>query len=155
MEDYYISINSEQSGPFSLEELKEKKLTDEYLVWTEGFESWLKASEVFHLKESVVKLPPPLPDKKFAESKAISKALGDSLIPLLIVFLIVFVASGGFSSNDDLKTIYPNFKYEVDGSQIRTYIICWSTMIAVIPSLIVLIIDYRFRIKREIIRLNK
>lgn len=43
---YYLVVNNEQQGPFTLDALKNQQLTPQSLVWTAGMENWLAASQV-------------------------------------------------------------------------------------------------------------
>ena len=51
MKKYYIAISDKKEGPLSLNDLKTKKLTKETLVWYDGLEDWVNASEVNELKD--------------------------------------------------------------------------------------------------------
>lgn len=64
MRHYYYSDNELQFGPFTLDELKEKRLKKSTLVWTDGFEDWIMADKVDELKDIVISEPPPLPQKE-------------------------------------------------------------------------------------------
>ncbi len=74
MKEYFYSDGQEQLGPLKAEELKEKKINKDTLVWCEGMEDWQKAGDVEELKFLFVATPPPLkkvdsslviePDKK-------------------------------------------------------------------------------------------
>lgn len=60
MKQYYISINNEQIGPLSFEELREKKISSITMVWFEGQTDWKKASEIDELKDLLKSIPPPI-----------------------------------------------------------------------------------------------
>jgi tetratricopeptide (TPR) repeat protein len=64
MRHYYYSDNEEQLGPFTLDELKEKRIKKSTLVWTDGLKDWTTADKVDELKEIVFSEPPPLPKKE-------------------------------------------------------------------------------------------
>jgi len=63
MKEYFFLNEKEQNGPFSIEQLSQKDLTNETLIWTEGMENWQKLKDiqelVLLLKPKSV--PPPLP----------------------------------------------------------------------------------------------
>lgn len=63
MEKYYYIENETQHGPFSIEDLKSKRINRETLVWTETMENWVQASSVEELKDIVKKTPPPIPKR--------------------------------------------------------------------------------------------
>lgn len=66
MKKYYIYDGQEQKGPFSLEELKTKSISHNTLIWYEGIENWVEASQVEELKPLITNLnttppaPPPI-----------------------------------------------------------------------------------------------
>lgn len=62
MKYYYISNDNHQEGPFTFEELKNHRLTGRTLVWSEGQEDWVRASQVKELENLIIPTPPPLPN---------------------------------------------------------------------------------------------
>lgn len=50
MEYFIIDENNQQAGPFSLEQLAEKAITPETLVWAQGMKDWTPAWKVTELK---------------------------------------------------------------------------------------------------------
>jgi hypothetical protein len=67
MKHYYYSDNNQQLGPFTLEELKNKRLKKSTLVWTDGLQDWTSADKLDELKAFVISEPPPLPNKRTNE----------------------------------------------------------------------------------------
>lgn len=61
-QQFYIAENGQQAGPFTIDELKEKNIHPDTLVWTEGIDSWTKAEYIPLLKEILRATPPPLPN---------------------------------------------------------------------------------------------
>ena len=59
---YYVAINGQAQGAFSIEVLKQMQqngqLTKETLVWKQGMANWEKASNVVDLQGFFVDLPP-------------------------------------------------------------------------------------------------
>jgi hypothetical protein len=51
MKRYFYSDGEQQFGPYSLEELREKNIDRDTLVWHPGLDSWVPASESDELKE--------------------------------------------------------------------------------------------------------
>lgn len=49
MTPYYYAIGKEQFGPFSLEELKEKNLIRDTLVWHDKRKDWIEAERIEEL----------------------------------------------------------------------------------------------------------
>lgn len=48
--DFFIIINGQQEGPFTIAQLAEKKITSETLVWREGMKDWQPAWMVSELR---------------------------------------------------------------------------------------------------------
>ena len=63
---YFIAVNNEQAGPFSMDELQRQaqagQLTRSTMVWTQGMAKWTPAGEVAELNTLFANLPPPLPN---------------------------------------------------------------------------------------------
>lgn len=51
--EYFIIENGQQAGPFSLEQLIQKGITPETLVWTQGMEDWTPAWKIEELKRNI------------------------------------------------------------------------------------------------------
>jgi predicted Zn finger-like uncharacterized protein len=74
-EEWYVSIDGEQSGPFSLHEAQAwvgaRRPSDELYCWNEGFDDWLPVEKVSHFRglrstgprrsQPVTGAPPPVP----------------------------------------------------------------------------------------------
>jgi|GEM_PF-2011601 len=54
MADWYVNMDGEEMGPYSIEVLKQladgKQLVPSHLVWTAGMDDWISASEVSDLR---------------------------------------------------------------------------------------------------------
>jgi hypothetical protein len=61
-QQFYIVVNGQQSGPFTIDELKSKNIQRDTLVWTEGLKDWTKAEYIPYLKDVLRATPPPLPN---------------------------------------------------------------------------------------------
>lgn len=64
MKKYYIHQDEQQQGPFSKEELIEKKITRDTMVWFEGVDNWVEATKVDELEDIFKSIPPPIQSKK-------------------------------------------------------------------------------------------
>jgi hypothetical protein len=136
MANYHVSIQGQKSGPYTLEEVKAMNIADEDLVWNENMRDWQKAMDVIELYGHITITPPKLPENRLNEKKAINQSLAYSLIPFFITLIWAFSRVLGSSDTN------------------QEYLILGCVLIALIPSLIVLIICYRYKIKKEIKRLN-
>lgn len=73
MKKFYYSDGKEQFGPFTLDELKEKGITADTLVWYQGLEAWMPAAKAPYLKEVFGFSPPAVmnvDEEKVAEERA-------------------------------------------------------------------------------------
>lgn len=68
MKKYYYSDGLNRLGPFSLEELKQKNITKEHLVWFESMNDWQKAGTIDELKDLFNVPAPPTPSQKISNS---------------------------------------------------------------------------------------
>ncbi|MGB2681244.1 MAG: GYF domain-containing protein, partial [Candidatus Competibacter sp.] len=63
---YFVAVNNQQTGPFSMDDLQQQarsgQLTRTTLVWTQGMASWTPAGDVTELNALLTNMPPPLPN---------------------------------------------------------------------------------------------
>jgi len=66
MKEYYFLKGKDQNGPFIIEQLAGKGLTNETLIWTEGMEYWQKLKDIPELAQALKpkSVPPPPPANK-------------------------------------------------------------------------------------------
>jgi hypothetical protein len=64
MKEYFFLTGKDQNGPFTIEQLADKGLTNETLIWTEGMENWQKLKDIPELAQTLrpKSVPPPPPD---------------------------------------------------------------------------------------------
>ena len=64
MKEYYFLIGNDQNGPFTVDQLIGKGLTNETLIWTEGMDNWEKLKDIPELTQTIKpkSVPPPPPD---------------------------------------------------------------------------------------------
>ncbi len=80
---YFIIENDVQKGPFTMDELKDKKISSDTLVWTEGMENWTPAWQVAELRGLLYPgqdspTPPPYhPHQQFDQPSDTSQLQGD------------------------------------------------------------------------------
>jgi membrane protease subunit (stomatin/prohibitin family) len=62
---YFVAVNGQQTGPFTLPELQQKaiqgQLTGQSQVWTQGMPAWTAAGAVAELSQLFGAVPPPIP----------------------------------------------------------------------------------------------
>lgn len=61
MNQFYIAENGQKTGPFNIEELKQRAIYKDTLIWTESFDNWTRADQIPILKDIISSLPPPIP----------------------------------------------------------------------------------------------
>ena len=88
---YFMDKTHKQVGPLSLDELKQKEITQETLVWREGMPSWVQAKNIPELHECII---PPKPQISVVQIILILYAtLGTIFFLLASRFVSAFVAS--------------------------------------------------------------
>jgi hypothetical protein len=98
MKIYYLHENNVNVGPFSIEELKDRKITSFTPIWCEGFDAWKTAGEIDALKSIVKELPSPAEignNEKTIRKKINSGFLGfhkKNVIALLVVMIIILLS---------------------------------------------------------------
>ena len=112
MKKYHYSDGQNQFGPLDIEELKEKQIKKDTLVWYEGLANWTKAGDIQELSLLFKAIPPPLntspppplttspvqppaaPSKKKSNTVLILSIVGG----LAIIFLIIVFNQNNSSS---------------------------------------------------------
>lgn len=63
MKEYFFLKGKDQYGPFTIEQLADKELTNETLIWTDGMESWIMLKDIPELAQKLIpkSVPPPPP----------------------------------------------------------------------------------------------
>ena len=114
-QNFYIIVNGNQEGPFTIEQLKSKGIQRESLVWTEGLDNWTKAEHVALLNDLLKSMPPPMPSN---ESKANNQQIPPPPIPNI---------------NSDL----PYFGFELARRRERLFATLIESIVIIIPVLII------------------
>lgn len=82
MKHYYYADNDQQLGPFTVEELKSKRLKKSTLVWTDGMQDWTTAESIDELKDILISEPPPLPKKSIVQPTIETIQIKQTPIPI-------------------------------------------------------------------------
>ena len=64
--EYFILVNGENQGPYSVETLKSMGITPDTLVWTQGMEQWAPAGQIFELQQLFAPQQQPQPQPQQA-----------------------------------------------------------------------------------------
>ena len=86
MKEYYYVKEGRKIGPLLKEELK-AKISKDTLVWKDGLENWIKASQFPELNDLFQKEPPPIPNSGTESNDEIGSVKRNAL--LLFGFTIV------------------------------------------------------------------
>lgn len=131
MKNYFISLDGRQEGPFSLEELKTKNLSNNHLIWQNGYENWKSINEAEELDEYILRLPPPLEQNKVIKDSKENYKYAMVIITTILSFTI-FIKAGGTEENEFIFENYIGNKYydgyivsrdhEVMANRIRLFI---------------------------------
>ena len=117
MKKYFYAKGDEQFGPFTIDELKDKKIERQTLIWFEGLNDWKKASEISELETLFVSMPPPLNSStppplqnsqqvndtissKTVKSSPLKKYKNIILIGVIGIFAIVIILVYNYNKRD-------------------------------------------------------
>jgi hypothetical protein len=144
MQNFYTHKDNQQKGPFSIDELKNQKITGETMVWFEGADTWKKAMDIDLLKDIVENVapsfqanpnlvPPPLPmdDKKDTANQSFefnTKKKNKNLIPILLAsfFLIglgVFYYFNQQAKQEEIQTQLEEQKLKIQEQEKIVYVV--------------------------------
>ncbi len=68
-QQFYIAVNGQETGPFTIDQLKEQGVRRDALVWTDGLKQWVKAEDMPILQNILRSVPPPLLIEKHKEQE--------------------------------------------------------------------------------------
>jgi len=103
MAKYYIHLNNQQGGPYTIDQLKDLDLKTDTPIWHEGLSEWTIVSKIPEVNRILHSTPPPLnastesrqtpPQMDYIDDTPKSKKVLHYIITLLILGAIAF---GGF-----------------------------------------------------------
>jgi len=152
MKKYYYHNGKDQQGTFTFDELKEKKLTKETMIWFEGIQSWQKVSEIDELKTLFIEIPPPLkppilentqtekefkkqiveksPKKKKSKKGLIIIISVIAVIAFLAIVFNIFDSGGGYTPETEyeLEQNYPEWYLNASGTYNENF---WGTKVTI------------------------
>lgn len=100
MQKFYIHKDNQQQGPFSIEELKNLKISRETMIWFEGADNWRKANEIEELNDIFKSIPPPISsitpppfieEKTGIDNKSTIKKKNPTLIYIIVAVVISII----------------------------------------------------------------
>jgi hypothetical protein len=90
MKKYFYSDGTNNFGPYTIEELKEKGITRETSVWFHELGGWKKAGTVQELDEIFAFIPPPIQQQHNYNQKFSRKASTNNTIDILALLSIAY-----------------------------------------------------------------
>ena len=129
MKKYFLHNGTEHSGPFDLDELKEKNISKTTPIWHEGMENWKSAGDIAELSSVFAVVPPPISSfnaphstQKLKKKSAPRKILGLSKSTFFMIFGIIVILIGisvlnTFQENRKRELNLKNHKTEVENRQ--------------------------------------
>ena len=90
---YYIAVNNERQGPFTTEELAQKGITADTLVWTENMVDWQPAGSLDELRPFIRQVQAVPPQVSAPKKKKKSGCMITLLIALIVLALAVGAAA--------------------------------------------------------------
>lgn len=107
--DFYILINNSKQGPFPVEELANKSITPNTMVWAIGFSNWKPANQVPELSDLLSSLPPEPP---LIKTNTMPKTwLAESILVAILCCLPLGIIGIIYATKVD--TAYYNQQYEL------------------------------------------
>ena len=109
MKIYFIHTGSEQTGPYTLEELKQKGINKDTPVWKEELPDWIKAGDLPELNILFAPAPPPFIQKEEAathlptqkNSPAPTERKNKNLLIIIPVSILIIAAAIYFYFNGE------------------------------------------------------
>ena len=124
MMEYYIAIDGRQEGPFSLEEVLEKRLGCDDLVWHTGMAQWSAASELPELAAHFGwqrTTPPPLPRSAQEHAYTPAKPSRSPFKVWLYILFTVAVLLGGIYLGSSLKDAASRVREHKEAEKMEAY----------------------------------
>lgn len=87
--NYFVLLNDERKGPFTLDELAKKYITADVLVWHEGMKSWTKAGEIDEL-QTIIKQMPPAPPRFKLLKNWLTESIAVTAVCAMLSYLPMF-----------------------------------------------------------------
>ncbi|MCQ2268414.1 MAG: GYF domain-containing protein [Bacteroidaceae bacterium] len=106
--NYFVLLNDERRGPYTLEELAKKYITEDVLVWHEGMDGWEKAGKLEELKSIIKQMPPEPPRFKILKNWLTESIAATAICAVLsyipmFQFCLLAVPFGGIAIFKALK----------------------------------------------------
>lgn len=90
MKKYFYSDGTNNFGPFTIEELKEKGITRETMIWFQELGEWKKADTIQELNDLFALIPPPVQPQISNNQNSSSHANSNSVIDIFVLLSIAY-----------------------------------------------------------------
>jgi len=90
MKKYFYSDGTNSFGPFSIEELKEKEITRESLIWFQELGEWKKASAIEELNDLFTLVPPPIQQQNNYIQQSTRQSNSNNMIDIFVFLSIAY-----------------------------------------------------------------
>ncbi len=138
MKMYFLSIDGKKTGPFSIDEIQKRRVTERHLIWTNGMADWVSVKDYPELKEYILVKPPPTP-YDIAKKKNIKTLFNATLLSCLFQILLginFFIIDGGYLSGETLLQMYRKTQNAIlfsDGGDATQFYLILSFLIVPLP----------------------
>jgi len=90
MKKYFYSDGTNNFGPFTLEELKEKEISRETMIWFQELREWKKAETIQELNDLFALIPPQVQPQISNIQNSISHTNSNSVIDIFVLLSIAY-----------------------------------------------------------------
>lgn len=123
MKKYFYSDGANYYGPFTIEELKEKEITRETIIWFKGLEEWKKASAIQELDNLFALIPPPIQNQNFDNLRAQKRSKTYITIDILVFLSILYWFASSIADFVIHKVIDDQYNTPAQYFQLGIYLI--------------------------------
>jgi hypothetical protein len=90
---YFLVVDRKKSDPMTIDDLKEKRISENDLVWRKGLEVWVKARDLEELYEVIEFNPPPIPlESELNQIKSIKSQFKFTKATIAVILTVVIIS---------------------------------------------------------------
>lgn len=90
MKKYFYSNGTNHFGPFTIEELKEKRITRETMIWYQELAEWKRASTIQELNDLFALIPPPIQPQNNLSQQTQRQVSSNNKIDIFVFLSIAY-----------------------------------------------------------------
>lgn len=130
MDHYFLHVNGIQKGPFTLDEMKTKKISPKSQVWKTGMSDWTNAENIDEVRPYLILLPPPLkrqPEKAVLDKfdRSYEKNYFATYFGIVLVISFFVIGIGVLPMSEEFRS-----SFLVGNVVLRIVITIWVVSIA-------------------------